>query len=203
MTAEPGDTGKGGDRAETAQPDPALPERPARKPGAGPLWTVVLLLLAAALALWGASALAPGLSTAVGLAAFAGAAVAGVLASAGWFRRVLGAVVVLVAIGGGALLWDGFSAHAVAGSALAVAGLLALLGAGILVFAKGGAMPGMGGKYAADKEVRRSVDADRRLWESLSEGADPTLAEGTETTNDLATQGGSGDPVPEPDRRRG
>lgn len=174
-----------------------------RRPGGGPLWTVVLLSLAAAGALWGAAEATVALGQATGLAAFALAAIAGVLAAGGWFRRVLGGLVLLVAIGGGVLLWDGLSLHSVVGSALAVFGLLALACGGILVLARGHRMPRMGGKYAASSEVRRSVDADRRLWDSLDSGADPTLGDTAETTNDLATQGGSADPMPEADRRRG
>ncbi|MGO1049736.1 Trp biosynthesis-associated membrane protein [Crossiella sp. CA198] len=191
MSADPEPTGE-----PEAAPAP-------RRPGAGPLWTVVLLLAVTAGLLWGASGLAAGLAPAAGLAAFAVAAIAGVLAAGGWFRRVLGGIVAVVACGGAVLLWDGFSSHSVAGSALAVLGLLTLLGSGILVLVKGRRMPRMGGKYAASSQVRRSVDADRRLWDSLDSGADPTLRDTAETTNDLATQGGSADPMPEADRRRG
>ncbi|GAA2801446.1 Trp biosynthesis-associated membrane protein [Crossiella cryophila] len=182
--------------------EPASAPAP-RRPGSGPLWTVLLLLAVTAGLLWGASGLAAGLAPAAGLAAFAVAAVAGVLAAGGWFRRVLGGIVAVVACGGAVLLWDGFSSHSVAGSALAVVGLLTLFGSGILVLVKGHRMPRMGGKYAASSQVRRSVDADRRLWDSLDSGADPTLRDTAETTNDLATQGGSADPMPEADRRRG
>lgn len=199
--------------AEPEPPQPTEPPQPAGQPepraGRGPLWSVVLLFVAAAGALWSATLVdsgpgaATGLSSAIGLAAFALAAVAGVLASGGWFRRLLGGVVAIVAVVGGVLLWDGLSSPSVFAPALAVAGLLALLGGGILVLARGHRLPRMGGKYAASSQVRRTVDADRRLWDSLDSGADPTLGDTADATNDLATQGGSADPVPEADRRRG
>lgn len=201
MTTEPG-----------SEPSP----RPA--PSKGLLWSVVLLVLAAAGLLWGASALVwvgQRFRTPFGTEVTAGitgedlrpelvpmalaalAAVAAVLATGGWLRRVVG---VLVAVAGAALLWRTFqqlsfgwfaagSAEGVPpgstpigemssqpyGSLLMAAGALLLFVAGLLVAFRAGRMPAMGAKYSAPGAAKqKSHDPDRQMWNDLDAGRDPT-----------------------------
>ncbi len=182
------------------------------------LWIVVALAAAAALALWGAGSLTwvsqpyetpfTGPTTAaangtglrpelVPLMLVALAAVAAVLATGGWFRRVIGAVIVLAA---GLLLWrlGGWvagtadvaafpkdvppgskpagppSANRV-GPSLGLAGSAVFFAAGATVVLRAHRMPGMGAKYSAPSTRKQGAkDPDRQLWESLDEGEDPT-----------------------------
>ena len=181
------------------------------------LWTVVVLAGLAGLALWGASGLAwgsqayetpftgPTTATATGtqlrpelipLMLVALAAVVAVLATGGWFRRVIGAVVVLAAF---LLLWrlggwvaDGgnvaFAGNVPPGSKplgepewnsfgpwLGIVGAAVFVVAGAMVVLRAHRMPGMGAKYSAPGARKEAVkDPDRRLWEALDEGEDPT-----------------------------
>jgi uncharacterized membrane protein (TIGR02234 family) len=173
------------------------------------LWLVVALLVVAAAALWTASLLvwtwqvdvAGGVPVArsergaqaqpllVGLALAALAAVAAVLATGGWPRRAVGA---LVAVGGvGALVlaarglaeprtreagerWAAelgrWSVQATTGVVLtALAGLLLLAG-GVVVVVAGQRMPRMGARY----QRRPAPDAGRTMWDELDAGGDPT-----------------------------
>jgi hypothetical protein len=131
----------------------------------------------------------------LGLAALA--AVAAVLATRGWFRRIVGVFIVLAA---GLLAWralgwqlgpqefdwtppvppgsmpSGPRDSSPLGPVLgALAGVVFAL-AGALVVARAGRMPEMGAKYSAPGEARkrRSPDPDKRLWDALDEGDDPT-----------------------------
>lgn len=181
------------------------------------LWAAVLLLLASAGALWGASAMGWSsqryrsplsgervveLSGAdvrpelVPFALAALAAIAAVLATGRWLRRLIGA---LIAVAGGLLVWrstTGWGAgwflpkrgslpsggHPVgelatnpAGPVLMALGGLVLVGAGLLVVLRARRMPAMGAKYSAPGAQKPRVqDPDRRLWDALDAGADPT-----------------------------
>ena len=182
------------------------------------LWGVVLLAVVAMLLAWGSSALdwftqqyrtpftgdtTQGATGAVvrpelvPLALAALAAVAAVLATRGWFRRVVGVFIVLA---GALLAWRtagwllgpqqfDFTPNLPPGSApagpregnplgaaLGVLGAVVFVAAGVLVVGRAGRMPEMGAKYAAPGEARRrrSPDPDKRLWDALDEGDDPT-----------------------------
>ncbi|WP_092600473.1 Trp biosynthesis-associated membrane protein [Actinopolyspora xinjiangensis] len=125
------------------------------------------------------------------------AAIAAVLATGGLLRRVIGLVIVLEAVLLGWRLFDWLVGPAgvseVPGSPpgsrpLEVREVLpyapALMGASALVLLLCGAavlfaarrMPAMGSKYSAPAEARETRDPDRRLWEDLDEGRDPTEA---------------------------
>ncbi|WP_410609683.1 Trp biosynthesis-associated membrane protein [Amycolatopsis sp. lyj-109] len=166
--------------------------------------TVTALLLGA-LALWGASRLTwfaefrdggvrgtvlyretgeQRASALVPLALLALAGVAGLVATGGWARRVLG---VVLALAGLAAIWIGvagvrFSGYAdglpvtqmLLGRALAVvAGIL--VAAGGLAAVKGaGRATRLGAKYAAPATRKKVRDPDVQLWDALSEGEDPT-----------------------------
>ncbi|WP_298181976.1 Trp biosynthesis-associated membrane protein [Saccharomonospora sp.] len=187
------------------------------EPDKRPLWIVVVLSVLAAAALWGASTLTwidvpegtvfngelrddlagddlvswPG-----PLALLALAAVAAVLALRGVARRLLGVVLVGVAVwvvvlvlGGSAYDVD-LSARAPGydslpgsptkvwwGPASALAGAALLAISGVLLGWRGHRMPRMGAKYSAPgdrRERARSRDSDTDLWNALSEGEDPT-----------------------------
>lgn len=190
-------------------------ERPARSRGL--LWAVVLLVLASAGSLWGASALiwvgqryrtqfgnevSAGMTGGdlrpelVPMALASLAAVAAVLATGGWLRRVVG---VFVALAGAVLAWravqsfdggwfaygpDGVPPGSVPVGAAAVGpygpllmclGAVLLLVAGVLVALRGGRMPAMGAKYSAPGTAKRkSHDPDRQMWQDLDAGRDPT-----------------------------
>ncbi|GAA4830363.1 Trp biosynthesis-associated membrane protein [Saccharopolyspora rosea] len=175
----------------------------------------MLLLLAAAGLLWGSGALRwvdqsyrtpfSGQITAgadgsvvraelVPLALASLAAIAAVLATGGWLRRVVGAVVV---VAGGLVGWraaTGFrlsTFHAVnvpsgstpvgaaalhpVGPLLMALGAVALFVGGLLVLLRADRMPAMGAKYSAPGATeRRSQDPDRRMWDDLDHGRDPT-----------------------------
>jgi uncharacterized membrane protein (TIGR02234 family) len=173
----------------------------------------VLLMPVASAILWGASAIvwvtqryqtpfsgeiSPGATGAtlrpelVPLALAMLAAVAAVLATGGWFRRLIG---VLVLLTGGLLVWRAvgwysggpFAVPAPPGSTtigahsinpaglvlMSVAGLV-LVVAGLLVVLRGHRMPAMGAKYSAPGARKTVRDPDRVLWEALDQGEDPT-----------------------------
>ncbi|GAA4784751.1 hypothetical protein GCM10023200_18100 [Actinomycetospora chlora] len=179
------------------------------------LGLLVLLLVVAAAVLWGSSRLTwvsqvvesatgPRTSTADGAGAepilvpwalLCLAAVGGLVATAGWGRRVVGT---LVAVAG---LWAVLRAatglvaptlqalsvgvrpgdrplppEAVAsGPLLAVLGGLLMLAAGLLTVRWAAVLPRMGARYDAPGERRPApADPDRALWEALDEGSDPT-----------------------------
>ncbi len=182
-----------------------------------PLWIAVAALALAAVALWGASSLTwidvpPGtvvdgelreelsggdlVTWPVPLALLALAAVAATLALRGIARRVLGVVLLAVAVWVAVLVLNG-SAYDVdlstrapgydtmpgeptrtwtgPAAALAAAALYAVAGA-VLAW-RGHRMPRMGAKYSApgDRKGRaRSGNPDADLWNALSEGEDPT-----------------------------
>lgn len=122
------------------------------------------------------------------------AAVAAVLATGGWLRRVVG---ILVVLAGAVLGWraaDGFTFDAgpyegvpegatpigtadfqVLGPVLVAVAAVLLLAAGVLVVFRAGRMPAMGAKYSAPGTAKERVkDPDRQMWDDLDEGWDPT-----------------------------
>ena len=144
--------------------------------------------------------LAPSLT---GIALLALAGVAGAVAVSGVPRRVLGlllaaaAVVVAVAVvpalvdpvaaAGGATLPSGQAVADLAGlpvsrtaaPALAGAGALVLLGAGIVVLLREPRLPRFGARYATGARRGPAADPDRRAWDDLDEGRDPTIGRPT------------------------
>lgn len=201
----------GGRDSEAARPSSARRLLPA----------AVLLMLAGAAVLWGASALTWGsqrYSTRFSgekIAAVSGAmlrpelvplalatlaGIAAVLATGGWLRRVIGLLIVAEA---GLLGWrvadwatgapslaaaaelppgsvpvDVVSTNP-AGPLLVTLGAALLLAAGLLVVLRARSMPAMGAKYSAPATAKREPrDPDRRLWEALDAGEDPTDSAG-------------------------
>lgn len=123
----------------------------------------------------------------VPLALLSLAAIAAAVAAGGWLRRMVGA---LVALAGVVALWlgfgslgDVFGSHPdghptvaiVIGRLLAVAAGACLLGCGITLVRAAKSLPRLGAAYQAPGGRARQRDPDRQLWESLSEGEDPTL----------------------------
>ncbi|WP_243659138.1 Trp biosynthesis-associated membrane protein [Tamaricihabitans halophyticus] len=183
--------------------DHGTPARSDRRP----LWIVAVGLLLAAALLWGASSLtwqvtvrelpvrgrvpqvddgatlAPALQP---LALLALAGIAGVVASTGWLRRVLGAVLALAGVAAGWLALNGIGAvfgdrpddyprlEIAAGRGLAVLAGLLLVGVGLLVLARGARMARLGGAYQAPGARRGEQDPNRAMWQAFSEGEDPT-----------------------------
>lgn len=133
------------------------------------------------------------------LAAFALAAVAAVLASSGWVRRLLGALLlgsaVLAAVAVLRVLdarWltdvamaaadrparsvpVGTATVLPAGPASAVAGASLLAVAGVVLVTRGHRMPRLGRRYEAPSARRAErLPPDAKLWERLDAGEDPT-----------------------------
>jgi len=134
------------------------------------------------------------------LALLALAAVAAVLATVGWVRQVLGLLVVLAAVpvarGAVSVRDPGRVAEAAAGKlptraepagdvvvlaagpVLAVGGAVLLATAGAALALRGRRMPGLGARYrvpAARRVTPRGpADPDRRWWDALDAGEDPT-----------------------------
>ncbi|GAB3732795.1 Trp biosynthesis-associated membrane protein [Amycolatopsis oliviviridis] len=193
-------------KSETAESEAPENAAPAAKKAKRPLWIAVVGLLLGAVALWGSSQLVwfaefrdggvrgtvvyteIGSTRAIALiplALLALAGTAGLIATGGWPRRVLGAV---LAVAGVAAAWigvadgpfTGFADGLPAAQMLGARGL-AILG-GILVAAGGlaaikgaGRMPRLGAKYSAPGAKKRAAkDPETELWEALSEGEDPT-----------------------------
>lgn len=125
----------------------------------------------------------------VALAALA--SIAAVLAAGRWLRRVLGVVFCLA---GALLVWRdvdrapmsaypgvpagstpiGAVSASPLGPLLLVVAAVALIGAGVLIVRYAGRLPEMGAKYSAPGAKRRALDPDKRLWDALDEGHDPT-----------------------------
>ncbi len=134
------------------------------------------------------------------LALLALAAVAAVLATVGWVRQVLGLLVVLAAVpvargavsvrdpggvveaGAGELPAraepTGDVVVLAAGPVLAVLGAVLLATAGVALALGGRRMPGLGSRYRAPAARRVApagpADPDRRWWDALDAGEDPT-----------------------------
>ncbi|EID55594.1 Trp biosynthesis-associated membrane protein [Saccharomonospora xinjiangensis] len=186
-------------------------------PAKRPLWIVVVLLVLAAATMWGTASITwidvpegtvfdgelrerisggDLVTWPVPLALLALAAVAATLALRGVARRVLGVVLIAVAVWVAVLVFDG-SAYDVntstrapgydtmpgepvrtwQGPALALTGAALYTLAGLVLVWRGHRMPRMGAKYSAPgdrKRVTRSGNPDADLWNALSEGEDPT-----------------------------
>jgi hypothetical protein len=131
------------------------------------LVVVCALQLAAAAALEGAVRLGVG----AGLRGFALLALAGVAATvalAGVARRMLGALLAAAGVAGA------FAMSGTGGTVLAALGIALLVAAGgaLLVAERSLARPGA--RYASRGADRREIDPDRRAWEELDAGRDPT-----------------------------
>jgi O-antigen ligase len=166
---------------------------------------IVTGLLLGALALWGASRLTwfaefrdggvrgtvlyretgeqrAGVLVPLALLALAG--VAGLVATGGWARRVLGGVLVVAGI---AAVWAGVNGVRFGGFAAGLPVSQMLFGRGLAVL--GGILVGLGGlaaikgagtarrlgaRYSAPGAQKKARDPDTELWEALSDGEDPT-----------------------------
>ncbi|WP_372669004.1 Trp biosynthesis-associated membrane protein [Amycolatopsis kentuckyensis] len=170
---------------------------------------IVVALLLGALALWGASRLTwfaefrdggvrgtvlyretgeQRATALVPLALLALAGVAGVIATGGWARRVLG---VVLALAGVAAVWAGVSGAKFSGFAdglpvtemllgrgLAVLGGILVAAGGLAAVKGAGKAARLGARYAAPATRKKARDPDAELWEALSEGEDPTDVRG-------------------------
>jgi hypothetical protein len=149
------------------------------------LWIVTALLLGAAAGLWGSSRLAwsAGVTGAdrvpalVPLALLALAGIAGILATSGWPRRLVG---VLLAFGGVAAGWSAFdqgesTVGGMFARALALLAGIVLIGAGWLLVRAGHRMPRLGSNYQTPAAAKAAEAPDKELWRALSEGNDPTV----------------------------
>lgn len=165
-----------------------------------PLWMIVVLLLGAAAALWGANELSwhpaealpqgnpPGGATLnpgvdveperpsfTAVAWLALASLAGVFAVSGWMRRVLGGIIV---VAGGWVCWQAIGAEGafdlLTGRGLAFLGGLLFFAAGALIVFHAATLPTIGARYERANAERRSGDPDKDMWDGLSEGEDPT-----------------------------
>jgi uncharacterized membrane protein (TIGR02234 family) len=121
------------------------------------------------------------------------AAVAAVVASGGWVRRLLGLLLLVVGLWigyvaiAGALQgvhWTGWAPgygpgagspeRTVWGPLTAVGGALLVACAGGTLLWRGHRMSRMGAKYTAPGSGRGRRDPDAEIWDALSEGEDPT-----------------------------
>ncbi|WP_147260750.1 Trp biosynthesis-associated membrane protein [Pseudonocardia hierapolitana] len=148
------------------------------------LVAVCVALVVAAGLLWGASAAAgePALS---GLALLALAGVAGVVATAGVLRRVVGGLLAAAGLVQAVLA-------AVAGPVLALPGAVVLLAAGVVALAWEPRLPRFGARYAAPGERRVERDPDRAAWQDLDEGRDPTIDPADAPPGDAGDDPGDG-----------
>jgi uncharacterized membrane protein (TIGR02234 family) len=168
--------------------------------GSAVVWYRVVRPGAAPVALTGAQ-VAPWLG---GTALLALAGVAGVVATGGVLRRLVGVLLGLAGVGVlvfgvRAVLFDPYATDASAASLpqppagvtvdelryqpteatgaplLAVAGAVALLVVGVVVLVRERRLPRLGARYAAPGERRVERDPDRAAWQDLDEGRDPTV----------------------------
>lgn len=144
-----------------------------------------VLLWAASAVVWEAGAGRTGAQVApslTGVALFALAGVAGVLATGGIARRLVGGLLAVVgvaqAVGAGVALTGGSPTPL-----LAVAGSAVLVAAGVFVVTREPRLPRFGTRYATsgNRHVRR--DPDRAAWEALDAGEDPTAEPASDTGN--------------------
>jgi Tryptophan-associated transmembrane protein (Trp_oprn_chp) len=168
--------------------------------GSATVWYRVTPAAAAPVELTGAL-VAPWLG---GMALLALAAVAGVVATGGLLRRLVG---VLLGLAGVGVLLFGVRAALVdpyatdgpasalpqpppgvivdelryrptevtAAPLLAIAGAAVLLAVGVLVLVRERRLPRLGARYAAPGERRVERDPDRAAWQELDQGRDPTV----------------------------
>jgi uncharacterized membrane protein (TIGR02234 family) len=185
--------------------------------GSATVWYRVARADAAPVELTGAQ-VAPWLG---GTALLALAGVAGVVATGGLLRRLVG--VLLASAGGGvlayglrALLVDPCAtdapasmlpqlppgvgvdtlrhqpAEATAAPLLVVAGAAVLLVVGVLVLVRERRLPRLGARYAAPGERRVERDPDRAAWQELDEGRDPTVDPASRPSGDAGDDPGDG-----------
>ncbi|WP_307849658.1 Trp biosynthesis-associated membrane protein [Qaidamihabitans albus] len=174
-------------------------------PSKRPLWIVTVALLLGAAALWGSARLtwtaeeveagvrgtvlrtetgAERSGALVPLAVLALAGVAGMVATGGWPRRLLGGVLVAAGLAAcwvalSALRFGGYPEAApvgeiYAGHGLALLGGALVAGGGLLGLRRAGRMPRLGAKYSAPGTQRVRRDPDTEMWDALSDGEDPT-----------------------------
>jgi uncharacterized membrane protein (TIGR02234 family) len=137
-------------------------------------------------------------SAAVGFGLLGLAAVAGVLATRGVWRRLVGVIVALaglaaawsVWLGRGDGGWRGALNHSTptggqivavraAWPWVALGAAVALTAGGVLVAAFGHRWPGWSGRYDADRQgpaVREQRAAPHEMWDALDRGEDPTAS---------------------------
>ena len=115
-----------------------------------------------------------------GVALLALAGVAGVVATGGPLRRVVGGLLVLagaaVAVSAVASLLT--ATGTTAAPLLAVVGGLLLVAAGLVVLMRERRLPRLGARYAAPGARPAPSDPDRAAWQDLDAGRDPTAGPG-------------------------
>lgn len=111
----------------------------------------------------------------VPMAVLALAGIAGMVATRGWPRRLFGAVLVCVGAAACVVAVTGTLSGGIrfAHGLVLVGGLLVACG-GVVGLSYASRLPSMGGRYAAPGQRRVTRDPETELWESLSEGEDPT-----------------------------
>jgi uncharacterized membrane protein (TIGR02234 family) len=156
-----------------------------------------------------------------GMALLALAGVAGVVATGGVLRRLVGILLALagagvLAFGLRALLVDPYATDAPASTLpqppdgvsvdalryqptevtaaplLVVAGAVALLAVGVLVLVRERRLLRLGARYAAPGERRAERDPDRAAWQDLDEGRDPTVDPADAPPGDAGDDPGDG-----------
>ncbi|SHK84562.1 Tryptophan-associated transmembrane protein (Trp_oprn_chp) [Pseudonocardia thermophila] len=153
----------------------STPEGPA--PGAGRRLAVAAAGLAlAAVALWGGGALdrpedAPSWTGGVALLALAG--IAGIVATAGVLRRIVGGLLAVAGCGVAVAAAAQFGA-APLGALVLLAGGLLLVAAGVLVAVREPGLARFGARYS--RTAGTAADPDRAAWDALDAGLDPTTA---------------------------
>lgn len=107
------------------------------------------------------------------------AGIAGVLATSGWPRRVVG---VLLALTGFAACWlavNGAFEHAQGlwGRALALLAGVAVVWAGVMLVLSGHRMPKLGASYQTPGAARDAKESsgEKEMWRALEQGKDPTV----------------------------
>jgi hypothetical protein len=151
-----------------------------------PLWIVTVLLLAASAALWGSSRLkwsaltgSEQVSALIPVALICLAGIAGVLATSGWSRRIVG---VLLALTGFAACWLAVNGAFADGQALLPRVLALLAGAAVVVAAvmlvrSGHRMPRLGARYQTPGAAKdaKEPSQEKEMWRALERGEDPTV----------------------------
>jgi hypothetical protein len=125
-------------------------------------------------------------SALIPLALLALAGMAGMIATGGWARRVLGVVLGLAGLAACWIAVDGVPlggqpdglpiAQMLIARGLAAAGGILLLCGGLAGVKGASVMPRLGARYSAPGAKRVARDPDVELWEALSDGQDPTAA---------------------------
>ncbi|CAM3505143.1 Trp biosynthesis-associated membrane protein [Kibdelosporangium persicum] len=155
-------------------------------PDRRPLWIVTVLLLAASAALWGSSRLkwsdltgAEQAGALVPLALIYLAGIAGVLATSGWPRRIVG---VLLALTGFAACWLAVNGAFGDGQALpprvlALFAGVAVVVAAVMLVRAGHRMPRLGARYQAPGAAKdaKEPSQEKEMWRALERGEDPTV----------------------------